>query len=235
MNLFMIDCVFNAMPNAIYIIAAGALAGMVPVRELRAENTSSSGSSSQEALAARYRAAGRAAKEQGRFAEAKTAWLRVLDLLRVPKSNLPRDQVIQKQWCDCANDLAWLLVNALDPKVRDIPQGVSLAVKATKLQPECSTYWNTLGAAYYRAGEFKASVAALDRAINFGAGGNVFDHLFLAAAHAQLGNQEQSRHWLTLAMLEKEKGAAGHSELTRLFNEAHSIVAASPDAQAQTS
>jgi hypothetical protein len=232
LNLFLFDCLLNAMPNAIYMIIAGGLAGMSPVRLPRAENAASFVSSSRERLAARYRAAGRAAKDQGRFAEAKTAWLHVLDLLAQRTSARPSNQVIEQQWCDCANDLAWLLVNAPDPGVRDIAQGVSLAVKATELRPESSTYWNTLGAAYYRAGEFKTAVAALNRAINVGNGGTVFDHVLLAAAHSRLGDQEQSRHWLALAMLEKERGPVVHSELTHLFNEAHSIAAAGPDAPA---
>jgi hypothetical protein len=232
LNLFLIDCLFNAQPNAIYIMIAGGLVGMVPVRHPRAEHAAPSGSTSYESLATRYLAAGRAAKEKGRLAEAKSTWLRVLELLAEQRAARPGDHVIRQQWCDCANDLAWLLVNATDPSVRDISHGVSLAVRATELQPECSTYWNTLGAAYYRAGEFEAAVAALNRAMNFGNGGNVFDHVFLAAAHSQLGNQEQSRHWLALAMREKERGLVGHPELTRLVNEANSIVAAGPDVPA---
>ena len=162
----MIDCLANAMPSAIYIVAAGALVGAVPVRQRRASIATSSGRiTSRESLTARYRAEGRAAKDQGRFAEAKTAWLRALDLLSVQTSARPNDRAIQKQWCDCANDLAWLLVNAPAPGVRDIAHGVALAVKATELQPECSTYWNTLGAAYYRAGEFETAVGALNRAM----------------------------------------------------------------------
>ena len=107
--------------------------------------------------------------------------------------------MIQKQWCDCANDLAWLLVNAPGPSVRDIAHGASLAVKATELQPECGTYWNTLGAAYYRAGNFRPPVAALNRAINLGDGGNVFDHVFLGhgacADWAIRSNRDDGSPW----------------------------------------
>ena len=91
LNLFLIDCLFNAMPNAIYIIIAGGLLGMRPVRNLELK-AASFGSISRESLAARYRAAGRAAKEQGRLAEAKSAWHHALDLLSQRTTAGPNDR-----------------------------------------------------------------------------------------------------------------------------------------------
>jgi hypothetical protein len=105
-------------------------------------------------------------------------------------------------------------------------------MKATELRPNCGVYWNTLGAAYYRAGDFTAAVAALDHASSCDNGGQVFNHVFLAMAHAGLGDQEQSRRWLDLAIHEKEKDYPGHSELTRFCSEARSLVAVGIDASA---
>jgi tetratricopeptide (TPR) repeat protein len=231
LNLFLIDCLLNAMLNAIYIIAAGGLVNIVPPYRPRAGKTAASGTG-REILAARYRAAGRAAKDQGRFAEAKTAWLRALDLLTEPAVSKPGGQIIHQQWCDCANDLAWLLVNAPDPSVREVAHGLLLAVKVTQAQPGCKAYWNTLGAAYYRAGDFEAAITALNRNTTVSDRGTVFDHVFLAMAHAELGNHEESRLWLSLVMSEKERDYPGHSELTRLCDEVHSVIAAGPDAPA---
>jgi tetratricopeptide (TPR) repeat protein len=233
LNLFLIDCLLNAMLNAIYLILAGGLVNIVPVRAPRAAKSVSSGTH-REILAARYRTAGRAANDQGRFAEAKSAWFHALKLLTQRSTAEPgaQSQAIHMQWCECANDLAWLLANALDPRVRDVASALALAKKVTEAHPECKTYWNTLGAAYYRAGDFKAAVAALDRTKTSDDGGTVFDHVFLAMAHAQLGNQDESRRWLSLAMIKKERDNSGHSELTRFCTEAHSVIAESSDAPA---
>jgi tetratricopeptide (TPR) repeat protein len=232
LNLFMIDCLFNSMPNGIYMIIAGGLVGMAAVSQAGAETSALSVNDSRGNLAARYRAAGRAAKDQGRFAEAKASWLRALDLLAGQTPARFSSNVVHQQWCDCANDLAWLLVNVPDPSVRDIDTGVALAVKATEMQPDLGGYWNTVGAAYYRAGDFTAAIAALNRAVSLGNGGTAFDHVFLAMANAQLGDHEQSARWLALAIAETEKNYPGHRELTRFCNEARSLVAAGPDAYA---
>lgn len=232
-NLYLLDCLLNAMLNVIYVIAAGGLANIVTSHPRRTDKAVSAGAN-REILAARYRAAGRAAKDQGRLAEAKTAWLHALDLLTRLATAQPSVQrpVIDEQWCACANDLAWLLANAPDPSVRDVNHALALATKAAETQPGCSVYWNTLGVAHYRAGDFKAAVAALDRTITVGDGGTVFDHVFLAMAHAQLGNQDESRRWLALAMFKKERDYPGHPELTSFCNEAHSVIAAGTDAPA---
>ena len=234
LNLFLIDCLFNAFPNGIYIVIAGDLAGLTAVPELRAGAHAGSGSVSREILAARYRAEGRTAKEEGRLSDAKDAWNRALDVLKSSPTSEPGRQMIHQQWCECANDLAWLLVNAPDPTNRDLAHAVRLAVKATESQPEYGTYWNTLGVAYYRTGDFNAAIAALNRAVSLAQGGNAFDHVFLAMAHARLGDQEQSRHWLALATTGTEKDFPAHAELNRFCTEAHSVVETGPDPPALT-
>ena len=120
-------------------------------------------------------------------------------------------------------------MTAPDPAVRDPARALSLAVKATEAHPECSTYWNTLGAVQYRAGDFKAAVTALDRATVLSQGGTAFDHFFLAMAHTRLENQEQAQHWFAQAMLWMEQHHAGHAELLRLCDEARSILFAVPE------
>ena len=173
-----------------------------------------------------YRSLGRSLKDQGRFAEAKTAWLGALDLLTDKMAVRPVHPADFQQWCDCANDLAWFLVTTPDPAVRDLACALSLATKVAEADPKCSTYWNTLGAVCYQAGDFKAAVSALNRATVLSQGGTAFDHFFLAMAHTRLGNQEQAEHWFAQAMLWMEQHRAGHAELLRLRDEARSILTA---------
>jgi len=223
-DLYLLDGLFNAQHNEIYLIAAGGLINLVPGRTRLRDNTTAWSINPQQRLVVHYRSLGRSLKDQGQFAEAKTAWLHALDLLTKQTAVGPVVSAHRQQWCDCANDLAWLLVTAPDPDVRDPAHALSLATKAAAAHPECSTYWNTLGAARYRAGDFNASVTALNRATVLSQGGSAFDHFFLAMAHARLENQEQAQHWFAQAMLWMEQHRPGHSELLRLCDEARSIL-----------
>ena len=69
------------MLNVIYIIAAGGLVNIVPARTRPRVKTAAWSTNSRESLVGRYRSLGRSLKDQGRFAEAKTAWFNALDLL----------------------------------------------------------------------------------------------------------------------------------------------------------
>jgi tetratricopeptide (TPR) repeat protein len=233
-NLFLLDCLVNAMPNVLYVIAAGGLFNIVPSR-IRSQ-TSDHGDDSharvartEQTLAAQYRARGRASKDQGRLAEAKTAWLHALDLHTKLTAADPGRPALHQQWCDCANDLAWLLVNAADPAVKDPALALSLAVRTTEMDPECSTYWNTLGASYYCTGDFKAAAAALDRSMLLSNGGTAFDRVFLTMTHAQLGNQEQAHRWFAEAMRSMEQHHPDHPELRRLCAQAKSLLSVIPE------
>src|SRR5262249_41200749 len=72
---------------------------------------------------------------------------------------------------------------------------VELARKAVELAPKEGNYWNTRGAASYRAGEWKASVHALDTAMELRNGGDSFDWFFLAMGHWRLGEKDKGRQW----------------------------------------
>jgi tetratricopeptide (TPR) repeat protein len=179
-----------------------------------------------ESLATRYQALGRSLKTQGQLSEAKVAWLRALDLFDKQTPTGPERKAPLKEWCDCANDLAWLLVSAPDPAVRDPVHAAQLAGLAIEAHPECSTYWNTLGAAQYRAGDFEAAVASFDRSTALADGGTAFDHFFLAMAHTQLGNQDQARHWFTEATTWIERSRHCSHELLQLRSEASEFLSA---------
>jgi tetratricopeptide (TPR) repeat protein len=228
-DLYMLDGLFNGMINVVYVIAAGGLLNITPASIWSRGRPIAWSSNSRERLAVQYRSLGRSLKDQGRFSEAKTAWLHALKLLT--EQTTVRSAVLarRQQWCDCANDLAWFLVNVPDPAVQDANLAVSLALTAAQACPECSTYWNTLGAVHYRVGAFKAAVAALDQATVLTRGGTAFDHFFLAMAHMRLGDQEQARHSFAQAMCCMEQHQAGHAELRRLCDEAKSTLIAVPE------
>ena len=82
---------------------------------------------------------------------------------------------------------------------------VRLARQTTEADPEKAAYWNTLGAAYYRAGDDASAISALERSVALTAGGTGFDYVFLTLAHARLGQFEQASHWKAQADLWMEQ------------------------------
>src|SRR5207302_179269 len=63
------------------------------------------------------------------------------------------------------NGLSWLFATCSDAKFRDPSQAVALAKKAVELAPEHPFYPNTLGVASYRARDWKAAIAALEKSM----------------------------------------------------------------------
>src|SRR5262249_30721661 len=94
-----------------------------------------------------------------------------------------------------AGDLAWFLAVCADPRFRNPAGAVSFAQKAVNQVPQNGGFWNTLGVAQYRAGQWREAVTALEKAMALRKGGNSSDWLFLATAHWQLGDKEKARSW----------------------------------------
>jgi tetratricopeptide (TPR) repeat protein len=159
---------------------------------------------------------GDAYRQLGKFAQARADYEKALNL----RSANPR----------LHNALAWLLATCPDAKVRDPDRAVELARKAVQVAPRVEDYWTTLGVAHYRAGDWKAAVAALDRSAKLRRGGDAIVGLFLAMAHRKLGNQE-ARKWYDRAVQWQEKNEetlardrAQAEELRRFRSEAEEVL-----------
>jgi tetratricopeptide (TPR) repeat protein/serine/threonine protein kinase len=122
------------------------------------------------------------------------------------------------------NSLAWLLATCPDAKFRDPPLAVQLAKKAIELQPKDGGSWNTLGVAHYRARDWKASIAALEKSMELRKGGDAFDWFFLAMAHWQLGHKDEARQWYDRAVEWMEKNPPKNEELKRFRTEAAELL-----------
>jgi tetratricopeptide (TPR) repeat protein len=159
----------------------------------------------------------RAHRRLGRFAQARTDYESALKRAAANAGIL--------------NELAWLLATCPEAKVRDPRQAVELARKAVAAAPKAGDYWNTLGVAHYRAGDWKAAVTALDKSVELRQGGDAVDHLFLAMATGQLGKRDQALKAYDKAVqwpeknketLEKDKTQA--EELRRFRTEAEEVL-----------
>jgi tetratricopeptide (TPR) repeat protein len=120
-------------------------------------------------------------------------------------------------------NLAWLLATCSDPKFRDPGRAVEVSKKAVELSPTREN-WSTLGMAHYRAGDWKAAIAALEKFAKPRKGGDVNDYFFLAMAHGQLGEKEEARKSYDEAVQWMEKNRSTDEELRRLREEAAKLL-----------
>jgi serine/threonine protein kinase/tetratricopeptide (TPR) repeat protein len=98
---------------------------------------------------------------------------------------------------DAQAALARLLTACPEPNLRDTPRALEAARKMMELDPQASATWEALGWAKYRAGDWQASIAALQKAIALLAkerqGGDGWQLFVLAMAHWQLGHRDDAR------------------------------------------
>jgi hypothetical protein len=196
--------------------------GSVPIAGLSDDPTITNSlhpPTSQERLADRYKQLARTLRDQGKPVPAKAAWVHAFELLTNLALTHPDVPKFQKLRWDCANDFAWFLLNESDPSVGDPLMALHLAGQATEADPDCATYWNTLGAASYRTGDATSAITALERSIALADGGTAFDYVFLALAHAQLGHQEEAHSWNTQADRWIQQHEFQHPELSRLHEQ----------------
>jgi tetratricopeptide (TPR) repeat protein len=131
---------------------------------------------------------------------------------------------VKPDYADAYNELAWLLATCPDLALRDPKRALALATKATLLKPKEGTYWNTLGVAHYRAGDWKASLAALQKSMRLSEGGDANDWLFLAMAHWQLGEKGHARQWYDRAVQWMDKNQPKDEERCRFRAEAAKLL-----------
>jgi len=122
------------------------------------------------------------------------------------------------------NVLAWHFVTGLPKELRKPALGVKLARGAVELEPGVGSYWNTLGVAHYRAGDWNAAIAALQKSMELRQGGDSFDWFYLAMAYEKLGDTEKARQWYERATVWTEKNGAKNEELGRFKAEAAELL-----------
>ncbi len=123
------------------------------------------------------------------------------------------------------NDLAWFLVASKSPPAHEPAEAVVLASKAVEIEPTAAHIWNTLGVAHYRAGEYHAAIAALEKSEKLGHGREFgFNAFFLALSRWQLGEHEQARRWFSDAVRWMGEKKPNDEELRRFHAEAEALI-----------
>jgi tetratricopeptide (TPR) repeat protein len=125
---------------------------------------------------------------------------------------------------ESANGCAWLLVDCPVEHLRDPAAARALAEHAVARAPAESRFWNTLGVACYRSGDYQAAVTALERSMAENSGGNPWDWFFLAMAHHRLGADDAARSWHAKALRTLAEMAPQPEDLLRYRREAAALM-----------
>ena len=99
-----------------------------------------------------------------------------------------------------------------------------MATKAFELEPTSGSYWNTLGAAHYRAGNWQDAIAALNKSVELDNGGTSSDWLFLSMSYWQLDNKDAARKWYAKAVDWMDRNKSNDQLLIRLRTEAGELL-----------
>ena len=138
--------------------------------------------------------------QQGRPDEAVATYMHSLAIDERLMAKYPAEPAYQRMAASGQNDLAWLLATEPDPKVQDPARAVELARKAVRLEPKAGAYWNTLGTALYRSGDWSGSIEALRKSNELDAKSVLgFNAYFLAMAHRRRGESAPARLWFDVA------------------------------------
>jgi eukaryotic-like serine/threonine-protein kinase len=136
------------------------------------------------------------------------------------------DQIrsLQPDRAGANNDVAWYLATSPELELRDSRRAVELADKAVKLAPAIATYWNTLGMARYRAGDFASALQALMKAMQIRDAKSSDDWLILAMVEWRLDQKSRARQLFTHARDRMDAESNNDQELKRIRREAASLI-----------
>jgi eukaryotic-like serine/threonine-protein kinase len=153
---------------------------------------------------------------------------KLADARRILEKSIGVDQVAALEssgpHVEARNNLAWFLATCPDKRFRNPKQALNLARGVVEQAPQVGLAWNTLGVAYYRIGDWKASVAALQKAMELRKGGDGHDWFFLAMAQWQLGDKDQAVAWYNRAVSWMTKTNRADEELLRFREEAAELL-----------
>jgi tetratricopeptide (TPR) repeat protein len=128
--------------------------------------------------------------------------------------------------------LARILATCPEAKLRDPSRAIELATKVVQRMPKDNFNRYTLGVAHYRAGDWKAAIAAFEKYREIYKGtGDVRDWLFLAMAHRKLGHAVESQkayegymRWWEVVSKQVSSNWEEYEGLRRIRSEAEEVL-----------
>jgi tetratricopeptide (TPR) repeat protein len=120
------------------------------------------------------------------------------------------------------NSLAWALVRRPGSSAGDATAAVRLAKQAVAWDRTRAAYWNTLGAAHFRSGDWAAARTALEESMKRSGGGGPCDWFFVAMLAQRQGRPGEARVWYdrAVAVMPSKAGCAIEPDLWQFYSEA---------------
>jgi tetratricopeptide (TPR) repeat protein len=163
-------------------------------------------------------ALGRLYNELGRRGEAETVYQRAIALVEQIGPENP-DQLAEMLIGQARQAVAPATVL---PEIAK--QSLVLAKRAVQLNPAAENAWNTIGMAHYRAGDWTATVAALEKSMQLRNGVPSLDLVLLAMARWKLGNYDEACKWYDKASQWIEKNQPMNEDVRRFRKEAEALL-----------
>jgi tetratricopeptide (TPR) repeat protein len=153
------------------------------------------------------------------FLEAKETYLELISRAE-PSTENPIPAGYESVLAQAQNNLAWLLATCPKTEIQDARQAVKLARAAVTIEPTTGNYWNTLGVALYRNGDWDEAKNALNRSMELRGNGDSFDWFFLAMIDLKQGRKQEARDLYAKAVRWYQESAPNDGELYRFQVEA---------------
>jgi serine/threonine protein kinase/Flp pilus assembly protein TadD len=159
-------------------------------------------------------------RDGGQYAEADKLYTETLALQRRVLG--PKTPEMQKSM----NAYAWMLATAADPKFLRPERAIELAKEVIQNAPRAGDKWSTIGVAYYRNGDLKNALAALEKFETPGPARSVaLNSFFRAMAYWQAGQKQKAREWYGKALVWESKASLQpDQELMRFRAEAAKLL-----------
>jgi tetratricopeptide (TPR) repeat protein len=159
----------------------------------------------------------------GRSQEGRRSYQRAVELWEQLLADFPAAPELSAAWW--LNGHAWFLVSHADGSRRAGHLAVAMAKRAVEQVPKAGYVINTLGTAYYRAGDWNAAIETLQKVDEATSGKHFgYNAFFIAMAHWQLGNKDEARQWYGRAVEWTDKNQPKNEELRRFQAEAAELM-----------
>ena len=160
------------------------------------------------------------AVDTARSDDARVFWRNYLRSLEEYLSSVPPTQVSGYS----ANQLSWYLITCPFPELRNSERAVYWGRIAVKQSPDAGNMRNTLGAAYFRNGDWATAQSVLRQSMDIRNGGDSYDWLFLAMCYWELGEHDTAREWLAKSDQWMKDNTTKDPPLVRIQAEAHQLI-----------
>jgi tetratricopeptide (TPR) repeat protein len=132
------------------------------------------------------------------------------------------------------NSLAWAMTSEPGQTTPfEIARAIDSARMAIALHPEQWMYWNTLGVAAFRAGDWKLAAQSLEKSIALNKPGGAIDFFFLAMTRWHQGEPEEAKRYFEQGATYRQHNP-GDRELDAFYNEARSLLSPALKSNAKT-